>query len=187
MPDVETEDIHEGQIFSADGVTLLSCFLPGHCEDHYGFVVAEDAALISGDCILGCGTTTFNNLSEYMESLQKVLLMTVGSTKLCTSPIRSIYPGHGPIARDNAQTKVLDYIEHRENREIEILEALKENLISTSWQITQHIYGDQNLFFPVLLSAQQNVSLTLQRLVKRGDAIAFWPDRWKSNANKKAN
>jgi len=45
---------------------------PGHKDDHFVFVYGD--VLFSGDCVLGDGSsTTFNDLSQYMKSLERVL------------------------------------------------------------------------------------------------------------------
>ena len=57
----------------------------------------EDNAIFSADTILGEGSTTFEDLHDYMQSLQKILELkpTV------------IYPGHGPVIRvDNVPTNL---------------------------------------------------------------------------------
>ncbi len=113
----EITPIDDGQSVRTEGATLRAFHSPGHCPDHLCFVLEEEGAVFSGDNVLGIGTTVIpaesGDLSQYMDSLAKLER---------EQPTR-IYPAHGPRI-DDGRGKVREYIEHRLERESQILRAL---------------------------------------------------------------
>lgn len=170
-------DIHDNQIFTTEGATLKAILTPGHCDDHCCFYLIEDNALLSGDLILGCGTTVFDNLSQYMNSLYKVRDEYI--LKKGIKPIDSIYPGHGPVIHSHALTTINDYITNRNNREDVLLKYMqqhKSNGWCCSWTLTDKVYGKLPFFIKV--SAQYNLLQHLDKLHNDGMVVRQYPDMW---------
>ncbi|KAI8619400.1 putative metallo-beta-lactamase domain protein [Chytriomyces sp. MP71] len=150
--------IEDNQLFVTEGATLRALHTPGHCDDHVVFFLEEENALFSGDCVLGQGSTTFEDLKEYMDSLQRTL---------DTFPfINRIYPGHGPDL-SNGREVVRQYIQHRLDRENEIIKVLGEaENQQTARQIVEIIYA----LYPQTLwaSAEYSVRQHLKKLQQEG-------------------
>jgi glyoxylase-like metal-dependent hydrolase (beta-lactamase superfamily II) len=64
--------------------------------------------------LLGHGTAVFEDLATYLATLEKMHDRAVGRA----------YPGHGDIIKDS-RAKVMEYIQHRQQRENEVLRILK--------------------------------------------------------------
>ena len=180
-------DIKDGDVFKCDGggATIRAVYTAGHTDDHVSFIIHEDHALLSGDCVLGCGTTVFDNLTEYMKSLNRIRGFMIQSEEHQQEeqrkglPIRFIYPGHGPVIRD-AIHKVDEYIGHRKTREDQILAALqklKRGKAISSFEIVGSVYPKLPMF--VFVSAQYNVSHHLHKLLYEGKVERAWPDQWR--------
>lgn len=108
-------DITDGQLFQAEGVTLRAFHCPGHTVDHMALVLEEEDAMFTGDNVLGHGTAVFEDLSSYLDSLQRMKQQFHGRA----------YPGHGAVIPDG-RAKIEEYIRHRQQREEEILTALRD-------------------------------------------------------------
>ncbi|KAE9414138.1 hypothetical protein Angca_010012 [Angiostrongylus cantonensis] len=147
--------VQDGHVVRVDGATLRFAKTPGHTCDHASLWLEEEQTLFSGDCILGEGTTVFEDLHDYMKSLEKIKLM---------HPNR-IYPGHGPVV-EKCDEKVDEYVAHRMKREEEIVAALQQLDEATSMDITVAVYSGTPL--SVRLAALNNVKLHLNKLEKEG-------------------
>ncbi|EMF08855.1 Metallo-hydrolase/oxidoreductase [Sphaerulina musiva SO2202] len=105
--------IKPNQTFSVPGAHLTAIFTPGHTSDHMSFFLREEDALFAGDNVLGHGTAVFEDLKEYMESLERMQKVAGGR----------VYPSHGEVVEDGLG-KIGEYIAHRRQREMEALEVL---------------------------------------------------------------
>lgn len=106
-------DITDGQTFEVEGATLTAVYTPGHAIDHMVFVLKEENALFTGDNVLGQGTAVFEDLSVYLQSLEKMGTLVSGPG----------YPGHGPVL-PHVNAKISEYISHRYEREKQVIQTL---------------------------------------------------------------
>lgn len=164
-------DLKDGQEFSVEGATVRVVYTPGHSTDHTVFLLMEENAVFSGDCILGDGTTVFEDLYDYMNSLEIILGLqpTV------------VYPGHGNVVH-NPEDKIQYYIKHRNDRERQIISVLKENpcQVFTEMDLVEIIYQDtpQKLW----QGAAYNVNHHLLKLLKE-NRVRQIESMWQLNEN----
>jgi glyoxylase-like metal-dependent hydrolase (beta-lactamase superfamily II) len=129
-----TAKLRDGQGFTGGGVELIAMHTPGHSADHVVFSDAGSGALFTGDAVLGRGTSFIDapdgDLARYLISLRRML----------ERDPRTIYPGHGPIVLD-AKAKLREYLEHRAEREEQILAGLAAG-DRTVEALVERIYAD---------------------------------------------
>ncbi len=124
----------------ADGDTVVSgagplevLHTPGHSPDHIALWHADSKTMFVGD-LLQLGTTVFipasagGSLAEYLRSLDRLRQL---------SPVRA-WPAHGPVI-ENPLALIDKYLEHRRQREAQVLTALNEGHTTVD-AITTRIY-----------------------------------------------
>lgn len=108
-----SEGLGEGDVVEVAGLEVHVVATPGHTADSLSFVVPSDRAVLTGDTVLGRGTTVVahpdGHLGAYLSSLERL-------RSLCGEQgITTVWPGHGPVIED--ALGVLDYyLAHRQQR-----------------------------------------------------------------------
>lgn len=125
----------DGELIEAAGLRLRVVATPGHTQDSVSVVV--DDALLTGDTVLGSGTTVLESrddaLGDYLSSLDRLAEL---------APGRALLPAHGP---DHAQAEPVIgyYIQHRKQRLDQVRAALHElGDSATPMKIVAHVYAD---------------------------------------------
>jgi len=115
------EGLHAGEVVACGDLEIAVISSPGHSADSLSFRVNGDSAVLTGDTVLGRGTTVIawpeGRLGDYLTTLD-----TLAET-VQVHEITCIYPGHGPLVTDPA-TRISDYIRHRAERLTAVREAL---------------------------------------------------------------
>jgi len=111
--------------------TLEALHTPGHASDHLCFSLREEAALFSGDLIMSGSTVVIappdGDMAAYLRSLDRVKQRTLSH----------IYPGHGDVI-ETPQAVIDEYIQHRLDRERQVLAALRRGprrIVDMVWEI----------------------------------------------------
>jgi glyoxylase-like metal-dependent hydrolase (beta-lactamase superfamily II) len=117
-----SEGLGEGDVVAVDDLELRVVATPGHTADSLSFVVASERAVVTGDTVLGRGTTVVahpdGQLGAYLDSLDRLHALAEAHE------IDSIWPGHGPVI--GSALPALDfYISHRRERLDQVREALR--------------------------------------------------------------
>jgi len=156
-PDAVVPLLPDELVTIGGGVALQALFTPGHEVDHVSYYLGEEHVLFTGDCILGGSSTTVRDLGSYMQSL----------TLLTQYPHETICPGHGPVVPPpRGAALVRWYIEHRLEREQQVLAALSKGL-GTIEDIMRDVYP-ADLPAGLRRGAEQNVATHLEKLLQEG-------------------
>jgi len=157
LPETGVHTLTDGQTIDAgSGARLVVLHTPGHSTDSVCFYLEDEGVLFSGDTMLGSTPTTVGDLFDYMASLERLKSL---------PNLKVICPGHGPLIT-NPREYIGEYIQHRNDREGQILAVLSEGGEKTSWDIMMKIYTDTD---PRLRrAADGNVRTHLRKLEKEG-------------------
>ncbi len=128
------EPLADGQRFATDDAEIVAVHAPGHSADHVVFSIPSEHALLTGDAVLGQGTSFIDppdgDLVAYLASLERMLEL---------DPT-TILPGHGPLVAD-ARAALNGYREHRLERERQVVDALRTGPRRVD-ELVEEIYRD---------------------------------------------
>jgi glyoxylase-like metal-dependent hydrolase (beta-lactamase superfamily II) len=116
-----SEGLGAGDVVAVDGLEIHVVATPGHTADSLSFVLPAERSVLTGDTVLGRGTTVVAHpdgaLGAYLSSLDRLHALA------STHEIASIWPGHGPVI-PNALPALDHYIAHRRERLGQVRDAL---------------------------------------------------------------
>lgn len=115
-----SEGLGDGDVVAVGDLEVHVVGTPGHTADSLSFHVPSEAAVLTGDTVLGRGTTVVahpdGQLGAYLDSLDR--LHALASSRA----VNTIWPGHGPVI-DDALTALDYYISHRRSRLEQVADA----------------------------------------------------------------
>ena len=117
------EGLGGGDVVEVDGLEVRVVATPGHTSDSLSFVLPAEQAVLTGDTVLGRGTTVVahpdGRLGAYLDSLRRLHALAEAQE------VQVVWPGHGPVIAD--ALAVLDhYLAHRAERLEQVREALRD-------------------------------------------------------------
>lgn len=109
----EAGTLAEGDVVTLGDLEVRVVATPGHTSDSVSFLLPGDHSLLTGDTVLGRGTTVVawpdGRLGDYLDSLQRLRAL------VDEHQVRTILPAHGAPVTD--PVGALDtYLEHRRER-----------------------------------------------------------------------
>lgn len=152
VPDIRLAD---GAEVTFGGTSLTAIHTPGHTPDHLCFRIGD--TLLTGDHIMGGSTVVIEDAAAYLDSLY--LVADLG--------VERLEPGHGD-AIDDAGKAIDDYIEHRRERERQIVAAVTKGA-GTIGEIVDVVY--EGLPVGLRPAAVHQVAVQLRKLF---DDSAVW-------------
>ena len=108
-----SEGLGDGDVVAVDGLEVRVVATPGHTADSLSFLLPADGAVLTGDTVLGRGTTVVahpdGQLGAYLDSLDRLHALAAAHG------LATIWPGHGPVI-DDALGALDFYLAHRRER-----------------------------------------------------------------------
>lgn len=147
-----TRTLADGDRIVVGDVDVVAVHTPGHTPDHLCYQIAD--VIFTGDHIMGGSTVIIEDATAYLDSLWRIAGL---------RPVH-LYPGHGPEL-PNASDAITTYIEHRLERERQIVAAVAAGA-GTVDEIVTVVYAEVD---PSLCpAAAHQVRIQLRKLESEG-------------------
>ena len=143
-----SEGLGEGDVVEVDGLELRVVATPGHSSDSLSFVLPAESTVLTGDTVLGRGTTVVahpdGELGAYLGSLRRLRDLAE------SAEVTRVWPGHGPLI-DDALAVIEGYLAHRAERLEQVREAVAAGA-TTPLAVVERVYADVD---PILWPAAE--------------------------------
>lgn len=151
-----SEGLGEGDVVEVDGLEVHVVATPGHTSDSLSFLLPAERVVLTGDTVLGRGTTVVahpdGRLGAYLDSLDRLHALAEARE------VTAIWPGHGPVI-DDALAVLDHYIAHRQQRLEQVGDTVRllqagglANVTSLPRQVVEIVYADVD---PILWAAAE--------------------------------
>ena len=134
----DAEPLRDGEVVEVDGLRVEVVATPGHTADSTCFRLVDEPTLLSGDTVLGRGTTVVAHpdgvLGPYLDSLARLRELVEEGV------VERILPGHGPVV-EQARPVLDHYVDHRHERLDQVRAALEAGA-TTPREVVEHVYAD---------------------------------------------
>lgn len=138
----------DGEVISAGDLRIEVLATPGHTRDSVCFWLPQDGSLLTGDTVLGRGTSVVAHpdgaLGPYLDTLERL------SGFSASSGVQRLLPGHGPVIDDPAGVLAF-YLQHRQERLDQVRAAMAAGAV-TPQEVVERVYADVD---PILWPAAE--------------------------------
>lgn len=132
------DDLSDGDVVTLDGLEVAVVATPGHTSDSICFLLTAENALLTGDMVLGRGTTVVawpdGELAAYLASLERIEQLTDAGE------VVRLLPGHGPQLPHAAEV-VRWYLDHRAGRLEQVRHAVRAGARDVP-TVLEQVYAD---------------------------------------------
>lgn len=156
------ELVRHGDIIDGGNWQVECVYTPGHTSNHMCFAVPDSKLLFTGDHIMGWSTSIISppdgDMAAYMASLELLL----------ERDDECYWPTHGP-AIENPKSLVRAFIEHRREREAQIMVCIDEGIERITDMVPKMYKGTPEFMYP---AAARSVLAAIEYMVERGVLVS---------------